>query len=290
MKLFLAIATVFILSLPVMGSDGYVLGTDGYWRYGAGVDRYIRTVTPAYWQNGYYYQAQVTYTLVPNPLPSPATVNWRSELLKFAADKLRAEQESRDYANAIQLLGLNVQQNQIGYQGSFSQFTATGSTLYGSPLTYKDLYGDANLGILYQQAGRSIDSIAKLLGDANVGVLDLASQEGENRATVARILAAGQAIAQASASQKATSENLQSVNPLTANPWEKSALNKCSSCHSPTNKAGGFDVFQFRALDKAGRLKVISRLVDTNPSRRMPKDHEALSREEIGLWIREAVK
>lgn len=84
----------------------------------------------------------------------------------------------------------------VGYgtNMNLSSYGANGSTLYG--YTYsavRDLYGDNNLGTLYQQAARLTQNAQTLAGQATTDFSDLVGREGTSRARVAEILAKAQA-------------------------------------------------------------------------------------------------
>jgi hypothetical protein len=183
---------------------------------------------------GYYYvQQPYTYYTYEQAYPAQASApaaptyskGWQGQLLDIAAARDKVEGELRKnaldqqaYATALQTLGLagNFRWQNYGAspvppapgaspgmaypstgQAPYAA-AATGNTLYG--YTYssvKDLYGDTNLGSLYQQAARLTQNAQTLAGQANGDFSTLVQTEGSNRSRVAEILAQAQAAAQA---------------------------------------------------------------------------------------------
>jgi hypothetical protein len=167
---------------------------------------YHKVVAPSY----------STYT-PPTPSYTPPT-DWKTRLLDIAAErdkyegKIRLQSlDSQAYLSAVKALGLEGNfhwQNYglapafpFGYSSPYAASSpnlnsagANASTLYGySYNTVKDIYGDTNLGVLYQQSARLTQNAQSLAGQASTDFSGLVSQEGSNRARVAEIIAQGQA-------------------------------------------------------------------------------------------------
>lgn len=208
-----------------VNSDGYSW-YNGYWYRGdLGYTRALYQ-RPGYYSCGYYYPATSyyrysyshTYQRQPAKV-SYETPDWRTKLLDIAGQRDKAEAsirkgifEQQYFMEAVKGLGLegNFRWQNYGIAppyspqayvngnsyGSLNLSSAgvNGSSLYGySYNSIANLYGDASLNVLYQQANRLTENAQKLSGQATTEFNSLIGAEGHNRARVAEILAKGQA-------------------------------------------------------------------------------------------------
>lgn len=312
--------------------DGYATyqGDSYYWR---GNDAYTRSLVtqPGYYQNGYYYAPQSYYqysyhhTYKEAALPKYTDPDWRSKLLDLAAARDKAEAKIRQNAfeqqyfrEAVEALGLQGNFRWNGYgqappyaDSGYGQSTYSGgSTVYGYSVSkITDLYGDASLSVLYQQASRLAENAQRMGAQATTEFQGLVTQEGTNRARVAEILARGQAAQEALRAAEGSSarivEKSSSVKvvpkgqvpfmpPVTdAMPpeWAPHAQEQCGSCHMGAEKKGGFDLSDFPTMSAEQRLSVVARLITSDPAKMMPRSTDGgpghrLTAEQLRLWIK----
>lgn len=319
---------------------------DGYWYWGN--DAYtLRYVPVASYTASYgcstcapvlqaVYSYHHTYTPVPVSTPTYTTPGWRAKLLDIAAardtneHKIRASAfEHAYFKEAVGVLGLQgnfhlqnygVSPFAPGYSayganqyGSLQLSTAgaQGSTVYGYSLnTIQSVYGDANLGQLYQQANRLAENAQALAGRATTDFSGLVGQEGSNRAKVAEILAKSQAIREMLQSMEGSGSKTETkifsyevkpgpdgkmnIQRIEGTPeprmsdragWETSARTKCFQCHGSGKKEGGFDVQLYPSMSPEQKRHVIGRLTTSDPNKRMPKGGPPLSLQELQMWI-----
>jgi hypothetical protein len=169
-----------------------------------------------YYQPKTYYAWRYTKVEYPKSEVPSYGKGWQSQLLGIAANRDKVEGNLRTaaldhqaYLAAVNVLGLagNFKWQNYGLAPLFPSYAAPhapyaaapqGQTVYGySFATARDLYGDANLGTLYQQAARLTQNAQTLAGQGHTDFSDLVAKEGGNRARVAEILAKGQAAVQA---------------------------------------------------------------------------------------------
>jgi hypothetical protein len=210
--------------------DGYSYRDGLFYKGGKPYSReYYTYYKPVQYSNGYggyYYQNKEYYAWRYTPVvleeyKAPATSyapGWQDKLLGIAANRDKVEGNLRTaaldhnaYLAAVRALGLEGNFKWLGY-GTPPAYpyaaphapyaapyaAAQGNTLYGYTFSaVKDLYGDSNLNVLWQQAARHTTNAQTLAGQAQGDFSDLVSKEGGNRARVAEILAQGQAAVQA---------------------------------------------------------------------------------------------
>lgn len=292
-----------------------------------------------------YYRWRYVRVQYPTPTVPTYSKDWQGKLLDIAANRDKVEGKLREssldhqaYLSAVQALGLQGNFHWNGYGNApvnpnyspgvpsnpaLGSYGAQGNTLYGySYSSVKDLYGDTNLGVLYQQAARLTQNAQTLAGQAHGDFSDLVGREGSNRARVAEILAKSQAAAAAlTAANPQPSTHTESrvfsfravqgdggdlqlvpVDPGQApqgvpgampraeggNGADFAALlqSRCAECHAGNTVKGGFDIRSYATLspkDKAAR--VWSRLTTTNVEKRMPLGKPALTAEELRLFF-----
>lgn len=306
----------------------------GYYSYGS------YYYPPGYYvYTAYYPPAASTYT----PSVNYTDPDWRSKLLDLAAQRDKAEGkirvnafEQKYFLEAVEALGLKGNFNWQGYgqappysvnpyssYGNLQLSTAgaQGSTVYGySYNTIASFYGDVNLSQLYQQAQRLAENAQQLSGQATTEFGALISQEGNNRAKVAEILAKAQATReflkglqgsggeikiQGKSFRVGPEKNVEpppmappqngekgaGLNEALKNQWIQSASTRCYSCHGQGGKKdGGFDVQTYPSLSPEAREDIVrNRLLTKNPEKGMPRGkdgkHAPLPLSEIGAWV-----
>jgi hypothetical protein len=224
----------------------------------------------------------------------------------------------------LQSYGQPVSYGQGSYLADTFQYGAhgaQGNTVYG--YTYKDVasvYGDTNLNVLYQQAARLAQNAQQLGSQATGDFSGLVQQAGDNQARVAEILAKGQAAAAAMNAAGAggratvtrsgfsfkstTGAEVEPIAPPQVLPdrgnrpqanggraaFEALAVKECATCHNPEDPKGKFDIYQYPAMDKDAKAKVVARLITTDPAKHMPQLPEGgagrqLSKDEIALFL-----
>lgn len=187
--------------------------------------------------------------------------------------------------------------------------TQQGSTIYGYPTgaqsftSVADIYGNVDLGALYDQAIRLASDANKYGSTATVGVNALIDSAGARRAQVAEILAKGQAtsqialasaeIAKATAAANSVHIERQYTPAVEANAQasvsgyggdsavsstettelraglERIFRTRCVSCHGAEPK-GGLDLRSIDTLSEQDAESVLDRIVHPDPAKRMP--------------------
>lgn len=346
--LLFASACTALASFPVGYTTpaGYVLGADGFWWHSGQAYTRSQAWQPGYgygcnYVAGYYYwkyaPVQVVTKYVNNV--SPSDPGWRGKLLDLAAARDRVEGEVRKgafeqqyfleavnalglqgnfrlqaYGTAPAYLALQHQQyaNQYQLSGHVTNFGANATTQYGySYNSIKQLYGDADLATIFQQAAQLTAQSQKLSGDATSGFQGLVSQEGNNRARVAEIIAKGQMAQQIVAalqagpasevkgfSFKVTPAGIQrSEDGVTAEAktsllekWKALATERCSACHNAEVKKGNFDIAVYPSLTPDIKQKIWSVLTTPDDKTVMPRAQDGgpgkrLTPEELRLFF-----
>lgn len=303
------------------------------------------------WNPGNYYFTYTRYYVAPTPsyvqpatttYPTVKDTDWRTQLLKVAEqrDKYNGQiqkeaLEHAQYMEAVKALGLPqpipssyVQPGYYGsgfgggygyggyaIQGNYSSYPIFGtnaSTIYGYN-SVAALYKDTDINQLYLQAAQLTAGAQKLAGDANTQFGSLVSQEGNNRARIADILAKGAFIQQVMQTLQAPApmevKNLTfSIQPggklvkddskvtssdkdKLAQLWGDSASTYCSNCHYGTTKKAGWSIEDYPNMSQDDKQKrVWPRLVTQDEKLRMPRNADgsaapALSNTEIQKWL-----
>jgi mono/diheme cytochrome c family protein len=205
---------------------------------------------------------------------------------------------------------------------------AQGSTLYGySFSSVADVYGNTDIGALYNQAIRLAGDSNAYADKATSNAMSLVAQAGRERTKVAEILAKGQVIAQANASAAAlasavstgtevnveasrTTESSVSVEhnvkqgdgkteikpepkPVDTTSVQKIFDQRCVECHREGKEKGGLRHDDAAKLTVQDVEEILSRVTSPNPELRMPKGQDgapgaALSVEEIAVLFKAA--
>ena len=272
------------------------------------------------WKNGQWV-GQNSQLAVP-----VAPKDWKTELLKVAEKR----DEYAAYAAALRALGVSpppaggfTPPPGVGMGGGYGvnmntnlgTYGAQGTSLYGYQ-SVRELYGDANISTLYQQAAQLAQNAQALGGEAAQQFQASVSREGENRSRVAEILARSQAAATAlRAAQGSESHQSMSItrvepqgppadqgpprarlgnaNQPPADPaFVKLASETCLRCHDSTKQDGNkfegrFDLRAYPTMSLKEKVeKVIPRLMlPESDEKHMPKGGKSLNPAEIRLFL-----
>jgi mono/diheme cytochrome c family protein len=248
------------------------------------------------------------------------------EAQRFSAAQNRAVQEHQDFLTEVEALGLTGNFKLQAYaaagayglnvagQESYQPYAQQGSTVYGYS-SVAESYGNLDLAALYNQAGRLAEQSLNLSSNATGGFQSLVSAEGAQRAEVARIIAQGQSAREALLAAKADPQsanikrefrfeatvgqdgrvNLQQkdVGSHELGSWQALAGligESCLKCHNDEKRQGGLSLARPEALTVGERQAVLSRIVHTDPAKRMPLAADGspgrpLSVEDIQTWF-----
>lgn len=294
----------------------YTLGHGGYYYQAGSLQPYMRTQVYRdgyyYYQHGYryyspgYYEYSYSpyYVPVPPALPKPTDANWRTELLKIAAQR----EEEIAYESAIKLLGIN--RGPTGYGGYQYQGVVNSTTVYGNSVSDKlNLYNNTDMNTLFQQLAQITDQQQYMAGKSVENFGQLISQEGAQKSRLLEILARAEVagIVLRSLEQASKTESRfefkstpQQMPPATdpqpqvlpqkttmqdlINAFSDSAVRTCSNCHSDKKRDGGFALSDLNKMDANGKAKVLVRINTNDVATRMPKGQPALSATEKQLW------
>jgi hypothetical protein len=238
---------------------------------------------------------------------APAVVDykadgWREQLLAIAAER----DEHRQYLEAVNALGLGGGRGAVDLYGQISTyghpFAAQGATQYGQ-VSLQGAYPDVDLKVLFNQASKLAENAQGLAGQATGDFAGLVSQEGLQRAEVARIIARGQAAAQVLAAMQDQQGSVTStefllrqkpsgdwqVGPQTGGALQGQAPQeilgqpsqapaqidalvaaKCAKCHTGPNAKSGLQLAAWSALSSETQRNVLSRILSDDAEVRMP--------------------
>lgn len=194
---------------------------------------------------------------------------------------------------------------------------AQGNTLYGySFSSVADVYGNTDIGALYNQAIRLAGDANAYADKANTNAMSLVAQAGRERTKVAEILAKGQVIAQANASAAALAQSVspgpevnvvqsavtkgsgetvvnRDPSPVAPGSVQKIFNQYCVKCHRAGKEAGGLNLEDAAKLSQQQADSVIQRITSPRAELRMPKPEgngapESLPIEDIKTIIKAA--
>jgi hypothetical protein len=340
-----------LMAAPVaaLASDSYPEGfvnVDSYvWTKGRWYkDGQFYTATKTYYTEPYYYcgrcytRERYRYAYVPvaevkPALPSYRDPLWREKVLDLVAYRDRVEAQKQlealqqaEFVETIQVLGLQDNFRWEGY-GSHVPYASPlrfrlsaagvqGNTVYGyERSTIADLYSSVDLNVALQQAGRLVEGVQRLEGNANQNYQDNVRALNDGAAKIAEIRAKGDIlremlrepdrarIEQREYSYRASTGadgrmKVERVDvPNVGKLWEAHAKKECSSCHSGEEPKGNFEWTTYPALpatgdrDKVGITKeiVLERLITHDLDKRMPRNPEGgpgrkITPKEYNLW------
>lgn len=345
-KMFAIAVTVLglLFGSPAFASDYNYNGT---YYYDAAGQAYNRVQSTEYfWRNGCRYSRYVwKYTAVAGVYSgvNSQTEGWRSKLLDIAASHKRYQDQiassanehqeflesvkelgltgvvtnygfAPTYANAANYMqahgfspGLNVQ----NYAQEYQQAAPQGNTVYGYR-EVADIYGNVNLGELYQRALRLREQSAGYEATANQDTTKLVDNLGARAAAIEEIRAKATMMAQlvdglkAESTSKVVREYYSNVKGgvpqpgVPAEPNGQSARiidqlgaviqNKCVSCHTAEKPNGGLNLQNLAGLDATTSRKILERIEAEDPVKRMPlapgmKPGKPLSLDEKALFF-----
>lgn len=264
--------------------------------------------------------------------------NWRARLLDIAKQRDQYEYKARtsalehnEFLEALDALGMKGNFGPLqnygyapGYahitrnysdvagfqnyaQGYVQQAGAQGSTVYGYSAA-ADIYGDVDLGALYQAALRLAEQSNDYGAQATTNAQALVKQEGHNQARVAEILARGQVASQLMESTRPGPEahiqlngNKSSVSAGGGSSGSGSGgpsiqsntapldlgtviTQKCLKCHGGDKVEGNLNFTDLSKIDGAMGREILARIISTDAETRMPPT-EPLAPEEIMLFF-----
>lgn len=306
-------------------ASGYTLRKGFYWKDSVA---YVRTQVQvpyttysSYYYCGRYYSTPSTsykneykYTAVDIPKAGdPAylekLLNIYSVRAKYDADLVKSRVDTENFAAAVRVLGL--EQNLFRYSGTigspyngepypaqsvhYSSAGVNGKTIYGhSYQQLADIYGAADINILFQAAGRTTENAQTLAGQAHNNLTGTIERVNQGMARVAETQANSVAFAQMTAAlaqavrelKAAPSAHIQSqgtgfsispkgylVEPLPAPAVQQLTpaqfrQQACAACHSGERIEGGLDVTRFSEWTVAQKAKTLKRLTSGD----MPRD------------------
>lgn len=335
-------------------AEGYTY-RDGYWWLNGQAYTRTRVQEPYYYwyrhrqYTGYrwvwvyqpVYGTTATNTTV--TVINPSEDGWRGKLLDIARQRDQYEGRMRtsalehnEFIDSVKLLGMegNFRWNGYGYemsyaqhpggallaaQQAYSQFpTQQGNTVYGYR-ELADVYGNVDLGALYNQAMRLREQSYGNESKATSEVHAMVDGLGSNIAKIKEIEAKGQAAAAAlsasAAKDRATvlrefwsTYDSRTKSPPSAPPAAGAGppaaspqaapggsvtaivQQKCVACHNSEKKNGGLDLSNLAAVTQDQTQKILDRIVHTDPTKRMPiredlSPGEPLTRNEVAAFF-----
>jgi hypothetical protein len=284
---------------------------DGYWWYKDGTPVVRIYDAPSYYYSyGYRYEYPRTYQYYRIPVYKEVAKaasytppsGWQSELIRAAA----ARDEQNAYFGALKYLGLGAPipaaySSYPSYvsNANLGSFGANANTLYGySYEQVRQAYGDANFNTYMQQSSQLARGAQGLAGDAvsqfNASLTGLA----DNQARIMEYLAKGNAAANAlraaelPPSSRTTTVVQGSGQGVAEEPTVPVAVasseirqQKCAGCHAGKDAKGKFRVQDFDSYTEEQKAAVVLRLLTTDKDRRMPKDGQPLTMEQISQFL-----
>lgn len=316
----------------------YIFSNGYYWSNGAAYTRAKVYYYDSYGCKRYRYQ----YTAV--PVITSKTEGWLEKLiaLKASRDRYQATLETsanehNKFIEAVRELGLDDPYGNpaIGYatinrshpyaiQGgyNYSQLSAAqGSTHYGyapAQFTQADVYGNVDLGALYNISGRLAENANQYGAKATSGFMSLVDQFSSRAASlqdraiaVKEIEAKTSGITQVSqaiaasirAEARASIIHAQAGNgqpPEPDGPMRDAIQNgtlsniadviayRCATCHRPGGKMEAFDLTDLSSVSEVEAGKILDRTTTSDPAKRMPPD-KPLSLQELRIVLAAAV-
>jgi mono/diheme cytochrome c family protein len=304
-----------------------------------------------WWKDGHAFSRSAVQTLdargclvtsyryapyvAPAAAVTPETADWRSKLLEIAEAQKRSEAklrqsaiEHQEYMEALKALGLNG--SQTGYTTTqsldaygYSQRTAPqGATVFGYN-EIADVYGNVDLGELYQSAIRLAEGSNRYGSEATNGAMKLVDQFGDRaqgllsqqlaiaeiNAKTAGVTNAARALGDAIKAESRLHIEKRTEgpgppkptphhggSPILDEPNAKAAANesydnltalvnsKCVSCHGGKTNEAGLNLTDLGKLDDSAVAKILARVTSANSEKRMPPG-KPLETEELRLFF-----
>lgn len=326
--LMLALKILLLFAGSVSASE-YLFSNGYWWKDG---QAFTRSIVQSYDSRGCLINSYkyTLYSSAPNVAHvTPETPNWRAKLLEIAEQREKSEAklrqsaiEHQEYLQALKALGLNGSHG--GYTTAttidaygYSQRTAPqGTTVFGYN-EIADVYGNVDLGDLYQSAIRLAESsnrygaeatngTQKLIdnfGDRAQGLLSQQLAIAEINAKTAGVTNAARALGDAIKAESrlhlekrtegpAPLPPREGGSPILDEPTAKQSLDslaslvqvKCFACHGGKTTEAGLNLGDLTKLDDAAVNKILSRVTSANPEKRMPPG-KPLEPEELRLFF-----
>lgn len=310
--------------------------SNGYWWSGG--KAFTRSTVSSYDSRGCLVHS---YQYTPYVAPAASATNithetpdWRTKLLEIAEQQKKSEAKLRqsaedhaEYMQAIKALGLGgsgsgyTTVQSVDAYGYSQRSAPQGSTVYGYN-EISDIYGNVDLGELYQSAIRLAEGSNRYGAEATSGAQKLIDQFGDRaqgllsqqlaiaeiNAKTAGVTNAARAIGDAIKAEsrlhleKRTEKTPQPPqpqphtggSPILDEPAAKvnesfdnltALVNaKCFTCHGGKTTEAGLNLTDLSKLDDKAVEKVLARVTSANPEKRMPPG-KPLSPDELRLFF-----
>lgn len=334
---FLMIVFLLLLDVTLLCASDYTFSNGYYWRDG---QAFTRSIVQSYDSRGCLIN-QYKYTLYTAPAPSvlhvtTETPNWRTELLKIAATResnaaklKQAALDQQEYLQAIKALGLDggngsnyTTTTSVDAYGYSQRSAPQGSTVFGYN-EIADVYGNVDLGGLYQSAIRLAEASQRSGDNATNGAMQLVDQFGDR---AQGLLSQQLAIAEINAKTTGVTNAARALgdaikaegrirvekkvegpappvpggSPILDEPSAKAAnaddtfnkltalvQTKCVSCHGGKTTEAGLSLVDLGKIDDDTVKKILERITTGNVEKRMPPG-KPLAPAEIGLFFKAA--
>lgn len=331
---FLMIVFCVLLNAVLLFGSDYSFSNGYYWKDG---QAFTRSIVQSYDSRGCLINTY-KYSLYSAPAPSVLhvtheTPNWRAKLLEIAEyrekseAKLKASQlEHQEYMDALRALGLKGNSSYtttttVDAYGYSQRAAPQGATVYGYN-EISDIYGNVDLGDLYQSAIRLAEASQRSGDSATNGAFRLVDQFGdraqgllsqqlaiaETNAKANGVTNAARALGDALQAQSRIHVEKRTETPTPAPPQpggspvldqpsakaddtfnRVTALvqTKCASCHGGKTTEAGLNLTDLGKVDEATVDKILKRITNPNPEKSMPPG-KPLTRAEISLFFQAA--
>lgn len=329
----LSISNVNLIPVQQARADGYSNGfvsaggytwRDGYWWLnGRAYTRHKVQEAYTYYRGrcaytGYRWVWRYTPTVTKRVVITKQDLSedgWRGKLLELAKQRdsyegqlRKSAVEHNEFLESLRILGLegNFKWNGYGYEmqyaqgghvyGQQSQYSqppaAQGSTIYGYR-EMADIYGNVDLGALFNQAMRlrqqsygneskATSETHALMGQLAADMRAIKEIEAKGRAAAAALQAAGakdratllREFWQSGGSTTPSGGTQGSTAPVNRNEaltaMTAVVKTKCAACHNSEKKNGGLDLSDLTALSADQGKKILERIVHSDETKRMP--------------------
>lgn len=297
----------FLLLAATTFAGGYTYRDGYYWSGGVAHTRYQQ----AYWSGCCWkyqyryrpvnfdaaYSKEVTDVKYADPIDVSEKLLELAEMkIKYDAKLKERQQAADEVRKGLEALGMQAP-SQSAYtapSGYGAQSVTSGTTVYGYPSVnnVSSLYSDGvNLDAKLQAAQRTVDNLAKLVGEANAGNLKAIEGVAAGRDRAALVLAAAQLVSATPGVQ--TTTTTQAAASSTAAVTQPTSIasvisTRCAACHSASNPSGKSDLFPDGVdMSKWSTFsdQQWSAVVDAVLTGSMPKDAAALTASETREFL-----
>lgn len=297
---------LFAQTTTVLAGDfanGAIIGdftfNDGYWWQGN--DFFVRERGDRFWnRRTCRYEWNWSFRRAGTRARAPTyelSGDWRSQLLQIAAARDASEfkirqsiLEHQEFLESLKALGLesnfrieNYGQPLYGGDGGFnttSQYaTQQGASIFGYS-SIADVYGDIDIGALYEQAIRLAKDSQSYGAAATANAQGLVRELGNNRARVAEILANAQSAREKAAAYLLRSQSSSRGSTTTTgnlSPLATVIKNTCVRCHNSEKSSGGLNLIDLGKITSEQGAAILDRITTTDKTKLMPKGGPPLS-------------